>query len=197
MGDKLFTYIRVSTDRQVDKCTYENQEVAIKKFLKGRDVEIIAEFQDLGLSGASRDRPGFNEMFSRLDEVDGICVYDDDRLARDFDMSIEQMFTLKKLKKKLYIARKCKVIDFDKQREEQLIHLISGWVAEQEREKIKQRQVDGMKRYRENNGTWGRPKKKINWKQYDEYKAVGLSDHAISKIFQMDWRTLKERVKER
>jgi DNA invertase Pin-like site-specific DNA recombinase len=136
-------------------------------------------------------------MFSRINEVDGICVYDDDRLARDFDMSIEQMFLLKRLGKKLYIARKAKVIDFNAQREEQLIHLISGWMAEQEREKIKQRQLEGIKRYRENNDSWGRPIKKVNWRLYDEYKSVGLSDNAISKIFRMDWRTLKERVNER
>jgi len=135
----------------VDKNTYENQTRAIKKFMKGKDLEVISEFQDLGLSGASRDRPSFKEMFSRLDEVDGICVYDDDRLARDFDMSICSMLMLKKLKKKLYIARKGKVVDFNKPREEPLIHLISGWVAEQEREKIKQRQVEGMKRYMEKN----------------------------------------------
>ncbi len=168
--DKLFAYIRVSTDKQVEAGTYQNQEKAIKDFLKGQNVQLIHTFTDKGISGATIDRPEFRDMLSRLDEVDGVCVYDTDRLARDFDLGLDLMKEFKARGKKLYIVKTRKIIDFNVQREEQLIHVIQSWVAEQERLNIKQRQRQGIDRARREGRHLGRPDVKINWKKYDEYK---------------------------
>lgn len=172
--DRLFAYIRVSTGKQVVAGTFENQEKAIKDFLKSLDVELVQVFVDKGVSGSTFDRPAFQEMLSRLDEVDGVCVYDTDRLARDFDLGLDLMKEFKARRKKLYIAKTGKIIDFNIQREEQLIHVIQSWVAEQERLNIKLRQRQGIERARRAGKHLGRPNVRINWKKYDEYVNVGL-----------------------
>lgn len=192
-----FSYIRVSTNKQKDANTQENQERAIKEFAECNDIEIRKEFKDLGASGATRDRKDFMKMLKELNAVDGIIVYDDDRLARDWDLSIDLMRYMREKNKKLFIARKNKIIDFNAQKEEELLSVISGWVAEQERQKMKGRQRQGITRHIEKYGTWGRAKIKVNWKWYDALKAKGLSNNAISKVMEMDNRTLKARLAER
>ncbi|HMK45690.1 MAG TPA: hypothetical protein VK436_03595 [Methanocella sp.] len=93
---------------------------------------------------------------SLLNEIDGICVYDNDHLARDFDLSIEHMLTLKRLAKKLYIARKTRSSTSTGSRKICNPHhpRVDG---EQQREKTKQCQLEGMKRYREKGGSWNGP----------------------------------------
>jgi len=114
---------------------------------------------------------------SLLNEIDSICVYDNDHLARDFDLSIEHMLTLKRLAKKLYIARKTRSSTSTGSRKICNPHhpRVDG---EQQREKTKQCQLEGMKRYREKTRGYEalprkgriveRTRKKVNWKQYDE-----------------------------
>jgi site-specific DNA recombinase len=184
MIKKLATYCRVSTKDQADKNTQENQERSIKEFLKDKEVQVIKEYSDPGMSGASRDRPQYNKMLEELDQYDGICVYDVDRLSRDFEMGVNLMFMLKQMSKTLYVSRTGNIMDFSSD-EDQLIHVIKSWVSDQERKKIKARQLEGMNRYREAGKKWGRPAKEINWKKYDELKKFGLSDASISRMMEI------------
>lgn len=194
MTDKLFIYYRVSTKDQADKNTEENQERSIKKFLESRDVQIVEEFKDLGMSGASSDRPDYNKMLSRLDEVDGICVFDSDRLSRDLEMGIMLMFELRRYGKKLYESREGTIKDFSRN-DDQLLHFISQWVAEQERKKLKARQLEGMQRYRESGKHWGPPVKEVNWRRYNELREAGVSRAAIARIMGMHPITLYRKLK--
>jgi DNA invertase Pin-like site-specific DNA recombinase len=196
MTENLFIYYRVSTKDQADKGTEENQEKSIKEFLKTRDAKILEEFKDLGLSGASSERPGFNAMISRLEEVDGIAVYDPDRLSRDYEAGLKLMFELKHKGKKLYCSRTGTVTDFSSD-EDQLIHTIKSWVSEQERKKIKARQAEGIARYKENNKRWGPKVKQVNWKRYDDLRAAKVSHAAIARVLEISESTLWRRIKER
>jgi site-specific DNA recombinase len=202
--DKLYGYIRVSTDKQVEAGTYKNQERAIADFLKGRDVKLVKTFTDKGISGSTVDRPAFQEMLARLGEVDGVVVYDTDRLARDFDLGIDLMQQFKAHGKKLYIAKTGNVIDFNVQREEQLIHVIKSWVAEQERLAIRARQRQGIDRARREGRRLGRPGVKVNWNKYDYYlKEIGLPKTKIARMPDIsnrgpiDIRTLYKKMKDR
>ncbi len=196
MTENLFIYYRVSTKDQADKGTEENQEKSIKDFLKGKDIQIINEFKDLGKSGASSEREGFNNMLARLDEADGIAVYDPDRLSRDFEMGLKLMFELKHKSKKLYCSRTGTITDFSSD-EDQLVHTIKSWVSEQERKKIKARQAEGIARYIEKNERWGPRRKEINWKKFDEYVEHEVSIAAIARIFEISEATMWRRIKER
>lgn len=197
MNYRASSYIRVSTNKQKDANTQDNQETAIREFAAANDIEIVKSYSDLGASGSDRTRKNFQKMLDELDLVDGIIVYDDDRLARDWDLSIDLMRLLRYKNKKLFIARKNRIIDFNTQKEDELLSVISGWVAEQERQKIKQRQHQGIQKHIKKYGTWGRKKIAINWKWYDALKAKELSDNAISKVMNVDYRTLRTRIAER
>jgi len=196
MTENLFIYYRVSTKDQADKGTEENQEKSIKDFLKEKDIKIVEEFKDLGISGASNERPGFNAMIGRIDEVDGIAVYDPDRLSREYEAGLKLMFELKHKGKKLYCSRTGTITDFSSD-DDQLIHTIKTWVSAQERKKIKARQADGIARYIKNNERWGPKRKEINWKKFDEYIEHEVSIAAIARIFEISEATMWRRIKER
>lgn len=196
MTDNLAIYCRVSTKDQADKNTQENQEKSIKDFLQDKDVFIVKRFCDPGMSGASADRPQYNMMLQELHVYDGICVYDVDRLSRDFEMGVNLMFMLKQLGKKLYVSRTCSITDFSSD-EDQLIHVIKAWVSDQERKKIKARQREGMNRYLAAGKKWGRHAKDINWKKYDELKKYDISDAGIARMLQVHPVTLCRAKKKR
>jgi DNA invertase Pin-like site-specific DNA recombinase len=92
----------------------------------------------------------------------------------------------------LYIAKDRSVNDFKEMIVRIKFNLISE-IADEERSTIKARQILGIQRKRASNGgIWGRKEARVNWRMYDELKAKGLSDNAISKVLDMDWRTLKK-----
>jgi DNA invertase Pin-like site-specific DNA recombinase len=190
--DKIFTYFRVSTDLQ----DVESQKSAVKSFLKNQDVQIIHEFIDLGFSGKKGvERPAFNEMLSRLNEVDGVCLFDYDRLTRDEERGVMLMYEIRSKQKKIYEARTGMILTFEPMTE-RLLTFVKSMLAEEERKKILDRQASGIKAYKERNGRWGRKKKKLNIKKYEEYQNLGLSKTAIAKLFGMTVPTLKKIIKE-
>ncbi|WP_371806428.1 recombinase family protein [Candidatus Lokiarchaeum ossiferum] len=203
MKKKIFAYYRISTEKQKKKNTQENQKKVIAEFVKGLDVEIVREFEDLGISGADNERPQFILMLSLLKDVDGLVIYDLDRLTRDFEMGVNLMFLLKNTKKSLYIARTKDVKDFSDD-SEQLMTIIKSWVSALERKKIKERQKIGIQRYIENKGRWGRKKTfgkyKIPdqfWKNYDTYREMGISKTGCAKLLGISRSTMNRRVEER
>lgn len=191
--DKIFIYLRVSTELQDEK----SQKLIVDEFLKTQNVEIIENFVDHALSG-KKDvvRPAFNEMLNRLDEVSGICVFDWDRLTRDEEKGIILMYSIKNQNKKVYEARTKQILTFEPM-SERILTMLKSMMAEEERKKIHDRQAAGIKAYKEKNRRWGRKIKKVNWKKYDEYRLLGLSNSAISKLFGMNAKTLKKRLKNR
>ena len=196
MTEKLFAYYRVSTKDQADKNTQENQKNSIDNYVLSLDAKVVESFYDPGMSGADRDRPQFKAMMERIHEVDGIIVYDPDRLSRDFEMGLALMFDLKHQGKKLFVSRTMTVTDFS-QGQEQLMHAITSWVSEQERVKIRERQKLGIQRYIENNGEWGRKTIQVNWKKFDEYRGYRISHASIARMMGISPATLWRRIRER
>ena len=62
-GKRASLYVRVSTDKQ----TVENQVARLTEVAKGRGWEIVATFNDAGISGAKerKDRPGLDQDAQR------------------------------------------------------------------------------------------------------------------------------------
>ena len=190
--DKIFTYFRVSTDLQ----DVESQKLGVRQFLKNHDVQIIDEFIDLGFSGKKGvERPAFNEMISRLDEVDGVCLFDYDRLTRNEEIGVLLMYEMRSKSKKIYEARTGMILTFEPMTE-RLLTFVKSMLAEEERKKILDRQASGIKAYKERNGRWGRKQKKLNAKRYEEYQKLGLSKTATAKLLGMTVPTLKKLLNE-
>jgi DNA invertase Pin-like site-specific DNA recombinase len=87
MPENIFVYYRVSTEKQNEAGTRETQELAVRRFLKDKDVKVVQEFYDV-MTGSSRDRPAYQEMLSRLDEVGCIAVFDIYKLSRDYEEAV-------------------------------------------------------------------------------------------------------------
>jgi DNA invertase Pin-like site-specific DNA recombinase len=192
--DRIFIYLRVSTDLQNE----ESQIGAINEFLITQNVQVIGDpFVDHALSGKiGIVRPQFNEMLHQLDDVDGICVFDWDRLTRDEEVGVMLMYSIRRKGKKVYEARTRNVLTFEPM-SERILTVIKSMMAEEERHKIHDRQAAGIQAYINNYGLWGRKIKKINWKRYDEYMALELPKTNIAKLLGISVKTLYRRLKEK
>jgi DNA invertase Pin-like site-specific DNA recombinase len=191
---KAFSYIRISTNLQEDKNTQQNQKNAIKRYIADKDVIITEQFEDLSISGAEANRKQFNAMLTRVKDVDTLIVYDLSRLSRDMDISIDLM--------RLLMSNSIEIIDvfsnktFDLNNDnDQLQYLLGSWFSSVERKKIKARQMEGIKRYRENNH-WGRPLKAFNYAQFKELKKQGLKNRQIASKLQLSEASLYRRLNE-
>jgi site-specific DNA recombinase len=81
-------YVRVSTQRQAQAQTIEQQLDRLCAHLRNQSVELASEgiFRDDGYSGATLNRPGLDRLRDavRAGEVEQVLVTDPDRLARNY-----------------------------------------------------------------------------------------------------------------
>lgn len=85
---KVVAYLRVSTKGQTeeDKFGLASQREMIEDYCEKNGHEIVAWYEDAGVSGAKEDRPAFNEILGLSREGDGVealIVAKSDRIARD------------------------------------------------------------------------------------------------------------------
>src|SRR5438874_11293366 len=97
---KTAIYVRVSTQRQAQTQTIEQQIERLRAHLVSRGEQLAEEdiFRDDGFSGATLRRPGLDRLRDRvaLATFDRVYVTDPDRLARNF---VHQVLLLEELQK--------------------------------------------------------------------------------------------------
>ena len=81
-------YVRVSTQRQAQAQTIEQQLERLRVHLRSQAVELTSAsiFRDDGYSGATLNRPGLDRLrdAARAGGVEQVLVTDPDRLARNY-----------------------------------------------------------------------------------------------------------------
>ncbi len=139
-------YVRVSTDRQQQAQTIEQQVTQLHSYVAAHQGWTVAAehvFRDDGYSGAKLDRPGLDALRDQAARAafDVVLVTAPDRLARNF---VHQMVVLEELER-----RGVQVVFIDRpwsdDPHEQLVTQIRGAVAEYERTLI----ADRMRRGRQ------------------------------------------------
>jgi site-specific DNA recombinase len=139
-------YVRVSTDRQQQAQTIEQQVAQLQSYVAAHDGWTVAAehvFRDDGRSGAKLDRPGLDALRDHAARAafDLVVICSPDRLARNF---VHQMVVLEELER-----RGVRVVFCDRplsdDPHEQLVTQIRGAVAEYERTLI----ADRMRRGRQ------------------------------------------------
>ena len=136
-------YIRVSTDRQAQAQTIEQQLERLRAHLEMEGEALSAEnvFRDDGYSGASLNRPGLDQLRDRVRRtvVNRVMVTSPDRLARNY---VHQMVLIEELER-----AGCSVEFLDRPMShdphDQLLLQIRGAVAEYERVLIAERMRRG------------------------------------------------------
>lgn len=136
-------YVRVSTDRQAQAQTIEQQLERLKAHVEMEGETLSAEniYRDDGYSGASLNRPGLDQLRDRVRRsvVNRVMITSPDRLARNY---VHQMVLIEELER-----AGCSVEFLDRPMSQdphdQLLLQIRGAVAEYERVLIAERMRRG------------------------------------------------------
>lgn len=134
MESRIFGYIRVSTKEQCE----ERQLIALRKF----PVQEDKIFMDK-LSGKDFNRPQYKKLLMKLRRSDILVVKSIDRLGRNYEEILNQW----------------RIITKEKQAD--LVLQILSYVAQTERENIRQRQKEGIAAAKLRGVQFGRPRKPL------------------------------------
>lgn len=157
--NKTYAYVRVSsTTQNVDRQMQEMYKLEIPK------KNIYIDMQ----SGKDFNRPNYIRLKKKLKENDLLIIKSIDRLGRNYEMIIQEWTDItKNIKADIY------VIDFpllDTRNDasnlvgkfiSDIVLQVLSFVAQNERENIKQRQAEGIRIAKEKGIHMGRPKYKI------------------------------------
>ena len=192
-------YIRVSSKDQ-------NPERRIKK-MRNLNIEDRYMFIDKS-SGKNFTRPQYQAMLLIIREGDIIYLDALDRLGRNYTGIIDEWnYITRNLKadivilenEDLFDSRKFKTMgDLGKLLEDQFLSMLS-YIADQERDKIKQRQAEGIVIAKNKGIKFGRPKKEITplfMEIYPDWKQKKITSKESMKILQMKPNTFYRRIKE-
>ena len=174
MEGRMYGYARVSSkdqnlDRQLD---------AFEAFGVPRD----AIFADKA-SGKDFDRPEYRRLVESLAEGDVVVIKSIDRLGRNYEEILTEWRTITKERKAAIVVLDMPLLDTRERRDGLTNVLISNivlqllsYVAQVERENIKQRQAEGIAAAQARGVRFGRPKKKRP-ACYEATKASYLGGH--------------------
>jgi len=196
-------YVRVSVAEE----NPENQIQAIRRFV-GNDKE-VKFFVDVGVSGAvpPERRKGFAEMLKFIDAVRtvygdvriNLFVYEVSRLGRNF---LETLNLIHKFEHELgvrilSVSEKEQFMNIQEGSIRNLILSILAWVADREREVLRERTKEGMRRAKAEGKRISRSRIELTAKQIrkiKQYREMGLNLSAIAKLIGVSVSTLRRRL---
>ena len=193
---RCVAYIRVSTKEQDE----EVQRRGLEEFAKARNIEILKWYVDKGESGAKlfRDRPSASQLLTELVSLKPECilVWAIDRLGRGMLDTMSTVLMLEQRGVKV-ISKKEEFLQMLDTNIRKLILSIFAWVAEFERQRIRERQEEAWRQGKQK----GRPAKaplEVVKQYLKKYPNLTLKD--IWKIMKTDgysisYRTLIQKAK--
>lgn len=102
-GMTAVLYMRVSTDDKEQRISVQDMELT--KWCRDHNVSILKKFSDEGISGATADRPGYQQMIGYVLQTKPsiILAMNQDRIARSTDIMESLLNLLKKNETKTVI----------------------------------------------------------------------------------------------
>lgn len=159
MEAKTFGYIRVSTKEQCE----ERQLIALREF----PVQDDKIFMDK-LSGKDFNRPQYKKLLRKLKQGDILVVKSIDRLGRNYDEILNQWQIITKEKRADIVVLDMPLLDTRHTGRDltgtfvaDLVLQILSYVAQTERENIRQRQMEGIAAAKLRGVQFGRPRKTV------------------------------------
>lgn len=159
MTEKVYGYVRVSTK---DQCE-DRQIIALQAF----PVQEDRIFMDK-LSGKDFNRPAYKKLLKKLKQGDVLVIKSIDRLGRNYEEIQNQWRIITKEKKADIVVIDMPLLDTRSRSKDltgtfiaDLVLQILSYVAQTERENIKQRQKEGIIAAQKRGVRFGRPKLEI------------------------------------
>jgi len=185
----LVAYVRVSEESE----NPENQVFAIYEWVAKQGYQLVDIYQDIGVSGAlpPRERPGFRRVLEALPSVDGVVVYALDRVARSLVELVEVVREIEARGKVILSVREAWLQQLDP-KVRSLVVAVLGWAAEMEREFIRERTREALKRVKAQGKRVGRPPKVTEAvaRRAVEYVARGYTLKDAAKLLGVGYTTL-------
>lgn len=153
---KTYGYVRVSTKEQNEG----RQLIAMREFGIA-DKNVIVEKQ----SGKDFERPKYKTLLKMLKPGDTFVIKSIDRLGRNYDEILEQWRFLTKQKEVAIVVLDMPLLDTRQGRDltgvliADIVLQLLSYVAQTEREFIRQRQAEGIAAAKANGVQFGRPPK--------------------------------------
>ncbi len=174
-----YGYIRVSSK---DQCE-DRQWLALKQF----DIPRKNIYVDK-VSGKNFDRPQYNRLVKKLRKGDVLIVLSIDRLGRNYDEIQNQWRVITKVKQVDIVVLDMPLLDTRKKGDQDLtgtfiadmVLQILAYVAQIERENIKQRQKEGIYAAKSRGVIFGRPRKDVP-QNFKEIKNQWLQNQITSR----------------
>ncbi len=172
----MYAYARVSTKEQ----NLDRQLEAFKDFKINKN-NIFCDKQ----SGKDFERTNYQRLIKKLKCGDVLVIKSIDRLGRNYDMIIDEWHKITKIIEADIIVLDMPLLDTRDKTSNLTGKLIAdivlqllSYVAETERESIKQRQLEGIRIAKEKGVSFGRPRKHYN-EEFIE-TIIQYNNHLIS-----------------
>lgn len=189
MKGNIYGYIRVSTREQNE----ERQRIAMERF-GIRRTHIFMDKQ----SGKDFERPAYRALMRRLHAEDTLVVKSIDRLGRSYEEVLAQWKYITKEKGAAIVVLDLPLLDTRKSRDltgtliADIVLQLLSYVAQMEREFIRQRQAEGIAAAKERGVRFGRlpmPRPARYAEVYREWAEKRLSARAAARILGVTHRT--------
>ena len=171
MNETLYGYIRVSTKEQNE----ERQRISMREFGVAEH-NIVLDKQ----SGKDFNRPGYKQLLRKLKPGDTLVIKSIDRLGRNYNEILEQWRKITKEKRASIVVLDMPLLDTRQGKDltgvliaDIVLELLS-YVAQTERENIRQRQAEGIAAAKARGVKFGRPRKVIP-KEFPAVRALWTS----------------------
>ena len=154
MESKIYGYIRVSTREQNE----DRQLIAMRQFGVAENC-IVMDKQ----SGKDFERPGYKSLLRKLKAGDTLVIKSIDRLGRNYEEILEQWRIITKEKQAAVVVLDMPLLDTRQGRDltgtliADIVLQLLSYVAETERQFIRQRQAEGIAAAKERGVRFGRP----------------------------------------
>ncbi len=184
MTGRTFAYCRVSTAKQ----TEQNQVQAILS--NGYQIEphrIIEE--TISGSVEAMKRPEFSKLIDRLESGDELVVLKLDRLGRD-NIDVQQTISSLSERGIKVVSLDLPVRDLTSAEGKLMLQMFSAF-AEFERERIRERTSEGLKRAKAQGKVLGRPKGSKSGEKIRECQKLNLSQSETARQLSISLSTVK------
>ena len=153
MAKKVALYLRVSTAEQ----DTTNQHRELEAVAERHGWEIVAIFEDNGVSGFKTKRPGLDKLMKAVSrrEIEMVMAWSVDRLGRSLQGLLDVLTELRAKKVDLYLH--IQGVDTSTPSGKAMFQML-GVFSEFEREMIRERVLSGMARAKSQGRHCGRPK---------------------------------------